>query len=280
MLVVVRTGSFSTAAEELGLTHGAVSRRIQAVENWLGTALFERHARGARVTPAGQRFAAEVERAFAGIGRAAEQWRPGKRLDTVRISAVPSFGRLWLIPRLGALQGEPPDLLAEPLLEHRLADLGAGEADVALRYGRGGWPGLKAQLLFRERLVPVAAPALAAHLGPRPTAQAIAAQPLLHDSDTHQWRAWLATAGQRYRPRPLDRRIEDYDMVLSMAEAGLGIALARLPLAAPALAQGRLVRLSRRSLSNPASHFVVVRNGESRPEVLRLVTRLLATARG
>ena len=276
VLAAIRSGSFTAAADELGLTHGAVSRRIQAVERWLGTPLFERHARGVRATPAGQRFARQVEQALATISQSAEHWRPRRELETVRISVVPSFAKLWLLPRLRALQGSPPELRIELSVEHRLASLEGREVDLAIRYGAGAWPGLRSHLLMRERLFPVASPDIAQRIGPQASAERIAHEPLLHDSDTAQWRAWLHSCGQRYRPHARDRRFEDYDLVLAAAEAGLGVALLRAPLAASALASGRLLQLSDHVIDNPASHWIVTRAGEDRATVLRLVERMSA----
>jgi DNA-binding transcriptional LysR family regulator len=280
VVAAARSGSFTDAAEELGLSHGAVSRRVQVVEAWLGTALFERHARGARLTPAGQRFVRSVEQALGTIARAAEQWRPHRGVHTLRISVVPSFARLWLLPRLAALQGSPPDLFLDVTTEHHVVDLRDGEVDVAVRYGAGTWPDLQATLLFREQLVPVAAPALAATLGRNVAPKSILQQPLLHDSDASQWRSWFADAGITYRPRVLDRRFEDYDLVLEAAAAGVAVALLRLPLAAAWLDTGRLRRISTRTLDNPSAHYIVHRRGDLRPQVQQLVARLLAQAAG
>ncbi len=270
----IRTGSFTAAAEELNLTHGAISRRVQAIEHWLGTPLFERHARGVRATPAGQRFAREVEQALATISQSAEHWKPRRELETVRISVVPSFAKLWLLRRLAELQGSPAQVRIDLAIEHRLSNIQGREADLAIRYGAGHWPGLRAHLLLRETLFPVAAPALARRLGTDAPCERIAQEPLLHDSDTAHWRAWLASGGHRYRPRASDRRFEDYDVVLAAAEAGLGVALMRSPLALSAIAEGRLVQVSQRTITNPASHWIVTRSGEERHAVLRLVERM------
>lgn len=278
--VAARSGSFTDAAEELGLSHGAVSRRVQGVEAWLGTALFERHARGTRLTPAGQRFVAAVEQALGTIARAAEPWRQHRGVHTLRISAVPSFARLWLLPRLAILQGTPPDLFLDVTVDHRVVDLRDGDVDLAIRYGAGTWPELQATLLFREHLVPAAAPALAARLGRDVAPKALLQQPLLHDSDASQWRSWFAQAELRYRPRVLDRRFEDYDLVLETAAAGVAVALLRLPLASAWLDAGRLRRVSTRAIDNPAAHFVVHRRGDARPQVQRLISRLVAQATG
>ena len=271
-----RSGSFSAAADALGVTHGAVSRRVHAVEHWLGTTLFERHGRGVRPTPAGQRFIAEVEQALAAIRDSADRWRPRRELPTVRISVVPSFARLWLIPRLAQLQGLPPRIRIEPVIEHRMAELGDGGPDLAVRYGRGRWPGVQSQLLFAERLYPVAAPALAERLGVQATPARIAEEPLLHDSDTSQWRAWLGEAGLRLRTRAGDRRFEDYDLVLAAAEAGLGVALLRSPLADDRLRSGALVRISRLAIPNVAGHYLVSPRGALHPAHQRVAQDLLA----
>lgn len=276
-VVAARAGSFTAAADALGLTHGAVSRRVRSVENWLGTPLFERAGRGVALTPEGLRLVRTAEQAFDAIARCADQWRPHRGVQTVRLSVVPSFARLWLMPRMCVLQGEPQDLRIDLAIEHGLADVAGGAVDLAVRYGSGQWPGLRSHLLLQERLLPVAAPALADTLGARAKPDALLRLPLIHDSDASQWRLWLeAAGGPRFRPRSIDRRFEDYDLVLAAAEAGLGVALARLPLAQAWLDDGRLVAVSHRAVVNPHAHFIVQRPGEDREPVLRLQARLAA----
>jgi LysR family glycine cleavage system transcriptional activator len=276
-VVAARTGSFTAAAEALGLTHGAVSRRVRSVENWLGTPLFERAGRGVALTPEGLRLVRTAEQAFDAIARCADQWRPHRGVQTVRLSVVPSFARLWLMPRMRVLQGEPQDLRIDLAIEHGLADVAGGAVNLAVRYGSGQWPGLRSHLLLQERLLPVAAPALADTLGARAKPDALLRLPLIHDSDASQWRLWLeAAGGPRFRPRSIDRRFEDYDLVLAAAEAGLGVALARLPLAQAWLDDGRLRAVSHRAVANPHAHFIVQRPGEDREPVLRLQARLAA----
>lgn len=274
VLAAAEAGSFTGAAEALGVTHAAISRRVAVVEAWLGTTLFERQGRGVALTPAGRRFAAEVEDALSRIEQVADRWRPRRGGEVVRLSLVPSFAKLWVLPRMAALQGDPPDVRVELLIEHRPLDLEAREADLVVRYGRGGWPGVDAHLLFHEHLAPAARPALAARIGAAASAAQIARHPLIHDSDTRQWRDWLGAEDVRYRPRQIDRRFENYDMVLAAAEAGLGVCLIRLPLAEDWLTSGKLVRLSDRQSKNPASHFLGMRHGEARPAVLDLAKRM------
>lgn len=280
VLVAGETGAFTEAAEALGLTHGAVSRRVAAVEAWLGTAIFERHGRGVRLTPAGQRFTRQVRQALEALEQTSERWRPRRGRSTVRLSVVPSFAKLWLLARLAGLLNDLPDIRVDLTADHRAVDLAANEADVVVRYGRGEWPGLHARLLFAETLVPAGAPGLVAELGPAPDDLALSRRPLIHDSDASQWRAWFAQGGLRYRPDAGDRRFEDYDLVLAAAEGGLGLALLRLPLADAWLTSGRLVPVSPRRMDNPLGHYVAHRRDEHRPEVLSLVEALRGVAAG
>lgn len=272
LLAAADGGSFTAAAEILHITHGSVSRRVAALEAWLGTALFDRHGRGVRLTPAGQRFAADARQSLAALSRSADQWRPRRGRPTVRLSIVPSFARLWFLRRVAEVERD--DLHAEIMVDHRPTDLDAQEADIAIRYGRGAWDGIDARLLFRETLRPVAAPSVAAGLGSEARAEAILRLPLLHDSDVSHWRIWLEGEGVRYRPRWQDRRFEDYDTVLAAAEAGLGVALLRAPLADAVLESGRIVPVSARTEANPAAHFLCLRAGEQRSAVLELARRI------
>lgn len=280
VIAAAHCGSFSAAAEMLGLTHGAVSRRVAGVESWLGAAIFERHGRGVRLTPAGQRFTRQVEQALESIEQTSERWRPRQGRSAVRLSVVPSFARLWLIPRLESMLERLPAVRVELLVEHRAVDLSANEADVVVRYGRGDWPGLQVRHLFTETLLPVASPTLARRLGDDPSAEVLSGCPLVHDSDSSQWRAWFAVAGLKYRPKAEDRRFEDYDLVLAAAEASLGLALIRLPLAQAWLDSRALVAVSGRSHPNPSAHYVAHRRDEQRDGVVRFVDDLCRTAQG
>jgi LysR family glycine cleavage system transcriptional activator len=277
MLAAVDGGSFSAAAAELDLTHGSVSRRISQLEHWLGTPVFERHARGVVLTPAGQRFAATARQATGLLAASAERWRPWSGRRPIRLSVVPSFARLWLIPLILKLQGD--NLSIELITEHRASDLKKREADIAIRYGIGPFQGVLSQLLFEESLIPCASPDVASGWGSSPRVSDLQEQSLLHDSNISQWQAWLAAEGIKYRPRTGDRKFEDYDLVLLAAANGLGIALLRLPTAQAWLDRGDLVAIPGRPRKNPAAHHVVTRIGESRPEVTELAKRLSLAAR-
>jgi DNA-binding transcriptional LysR family regulator len=276
--LVARHGSFTAAADASGLTHGAISRRVGAVENWLGCALFERHARGVSLTCDGQRFLGRIEHAFDVIDTAADQWHQARKAPAVRLSVVPSFAKLWLLERLRSLETGQPFIDIQVTAEHRNADVSAGEVDIALRYGRGGWASVDAEPLMGETLYPIASPALAQRLEGASVSDMLA-MPLLHDSDLTGWRAWCSAQGVSLRPRARDRRFEDYTVVLAAAEAGLGIAMARAPLAEHWIARSRLQRLSSVEVECPLKYHIVTARREKRPEVLAVIARLREAAR-
>lgn len=276
--LVARHGSFTAAAAASGLTHGAISRRVGAVENWLGCALFERHGRGVSLTCDGQRFLGRIEHAFDVIDAAADQWHQARKAPAVRLSVVPSFAKLWLLERLRSLEAGQPFIDIHVTTEHRNADVGAGEVDIALRYGRGGWASVDAEPLMSEMLYPIASPEIAHRLEGASISDLLA-MPLLHDSDLTGWRAWCGVHGASLRPRARDRRFEDYTVVLAAAEAGLGIALARAPLADDCIARSRLKRLSDVEVDSPLRYHIVTAKREKRPEVLEVIARLHAAAR-
>lgn len=277
MLRAAELGSLTAAAEDLGLTHGAVSRRIKGLEGWLGQSLFERHGRGVALTPAGAAFARSVQRSLEGIANVARELRLADGRPAVRLSVLPSTGRLWLLPRLRALQGEPPDLAIALSCEYRMAVLETREADLAIRTGSGDWPGVQCRHMFSERSYPVAAPELAHVLRDAPAAD-ILRYPLLHDGHTGAWRRWFREVGVAYRPIGGEHRFADYDLAVAAAAAGLGVALARTPLSGPAEASGVVLRLRDEEIVGDKGHYLVMRARENRPAVLRAADRILRLA--
>lgn len=274
--LAARLGSFSAAAEQSGLTHGAVSRQVGRLERWLGVRLFEREARGVSLTPEGTRFFARAEEALTLLGDDTERWSQRTRSRgraVVNLSLTQSVAALWLFPRMARLERD--DLHLELILEHRLADFGEG-ADLAIRCGKGPWAGVSGMQLWHEQMQPVAAPALAARLGPEPTAEALLDLPLLHDSNIDGWRRWLGAAGVNYVPRSEDRRFEDYTLVVEACLQGLGVALTRPPLSSAALDTSRLVPLSSRTVENTVAFHLIRPEEALRGPVQEFARRFLA----
>ena len=245
----VRLGSFSRAAEAVHLTHGAVSRRIAALEADLGVTLFDRLPRGVRATEAGLKLHALVTDALDRLRHGLAALTVGAR--PVRLSVLPSFASRWLLPRLGLFRAAEPGVELQMTAEYGLAEVGRGQIDLAIRYGVGPWRGIRSELLFEESLFPVGAP------GQMLTGAAdLARATLLHDSDHADWSAWLAAAGW---PVPARHEVfNDYNLVLEAAASGLGLALGRSRLVEQELATGRLVRLHPLSVPNPRAYHLIM----------------------
>lgn len=193
----------------------------------------------------------------------------------VRLSIIPSLTALWLFPRLRQLEAE--SIHIELVLEQRLADFSEG-VDLAIRCGRGPWPGVRSRALWPETARPIAAPSLAAGLGRAAEPAEILMHPLLHDSNIGGWRRWLALGGHRYQTRMQDRRFEDYQLVIEACAQGLGIALARLPVAQPVLDTGRVVFVSEVVCDNEVAFHLVRPDEPLRPHAATVARRLLAAA--
>jgi LysR family transcriptional regulator, glycine cleavage system transcriptional activator len=275
--VAARTGSFSAAAERLNLTHGAISRQIAKLEAWLGFKVFERGARGVSLTVEGNRLFHRASEAFALIADNTDRWSDPRGSAVVRLASIPSICGLWLIPRLKQLEAGDPPLRIVLEVDIRQLDLADEGIDLSMRCGRGGIAGRVSTQLFEEMIFPVASPELAGAIGTGP-AQRLLKFPLIHDSDASGWRTWLGAHGVDYRPRPQDRRFEDYNLVLDAAASGLGIALARPPLTARHEAAGRVVAVDRRTVLNPVSYWIDRPEGRLRPAAAELARRIAVEA--
>lgn len=273
-----RSGSFSAAAESLNLTHGAISRQVAKLERWLGLKLFTRQARGVALTPEGQRLYLRTSEAFSLIADSADRWSEQRGTAVVRMNSIPSICGLWLMPRLARLEGGDPSLRINLGVEHRHIDLADEGIDLAIRCGRGAVPGRVSLQLFEEQVFPITAPMLADRIGRKGGLARLLDHPLIHDSDAAGWRAWFAGQGLDYRPRAHDRRFEDYNLVLDAAEAGLGIALARPPLAAALIEAGRLAVVDTRKVLNPVSYWLDRPPGKMRDAAAILARRIGAEA--
>jgi LysR family glycine cleavage system transcriptional activator len=233
--------SFTLAGRELHVTQSAVSHQVRALEEALGTPLFVRLPRALRLTPAGARAAAACGAAFDQLARGLSRLR-GRVRRTLTVSVLPSFAAGWLLPRLPRFQAAHPGIDLRLHATEALADLQAGEADLAIRYGPGPYPGLRAEPLLADEAFPVCAPALARRLR---QPEALRGLPLLHDEvrGAHGgWAAWLAAAGVRGVDATRGARFSDARLLLQAAAQGQGVALARSVVAQGELAAGRLAR--------------------------------------
>jgi LysR family glycine cleavage system transcriptional activator len=244
-----RLANLRAAAAELHLTHSAVSQQIRVLEEQIGFAVFERHGRRIVLNAAGKALLASVESALSALddglqAAAAAASGTGRML---RVTALPSFAQRWLLPRIGRWRVRHPDIALEIDSSQTVVDLQREGFHVGVRSGRGPWPGLEAEPLIESPLIVVGSPAIARRLLGQGDA-ALANEALI--GEVTEWQHWFAGAGMKVKVRPV-ADFNDGGLMMQAAEHGLGITLAREVLAADALADGRLVRLSPVAVESP-----------------------------
>jgi LysR family glycine cleavage system transcriptional activator len=250
-----RLGSYSLAAEELHVTHGAVSHQIRSLEDHLGVKLFVRQGRGVALTAEGARFAEAVRLSLEMVNDAVEEIRPAARANKLVISVLPSFCSRWLMPRLGRFLEQNPSLQVSVEATPDIANFVTDGVDVGIRFGRGHWPGLHAQHLANDSYFAVASPRFRGGKLPRKPAD-LAKLPLFQ-AQTGYWERWFAEAGLRCEPilHPID--YNDAAMFLQQASAGEGIALTRRSLVEADLKAKRLVKLFDIEFPSESSYWLV-----------------------
>jgi LysR family glycine cleavage system transcriptional activator len=254
-----RHESFTAAASELGLTQAAVSYQVKALEDRLGAPLFIRERGRARLTALGQRLLPVLSQAFDSIEAAfASQREEDESLLT--ITTTHTFANTWLAWRLGGFQMEHPELAVRLTTSNDLVDLRSGDADVAIRAGRGEWEGLELHQLFEVELTPMASP------GCLSEAQAKRGRPLepadllnlpMISPQDNWWEQWFRDWGVEIDGRPQARgglRLDNQANEGHAAMGGQGFALMTPFLWSHDIEQGRLImpfadKLSRRGWS-------------------------------
>ena len=231
--------SFSLAAAEMNVTHAAVSRHIRELEFRLSTKLFHRTGRGVELTDEGAALSRDLTPAFDLLVEATAGFAAARRQQELVISSEVPFAALWLVPRLGRFTAANPeiDLVVNP--DNRLIDFGKNEADLAIRYGPGAWPGVVAAPLFRSLMSPVCSPAFLKTSGVRSLVDLDGAS-LIQEDTRHYWRAWLEAAGLPHI-RASGPTLKGH-LAIAAAEAGQGFALADDIQAGDALLAKRLIR--------------------------------------
>ncbi|MCX7890935.1 MAG: LysR substrate-binding domain-containing protein [Burkholderiales bacterium] len=280
--------SITRAAGELHLTQSALSRQIQALEEQVGVALFERHHRRIALTEHGRalyRVAAEVLRR---VREAVADARGGAAGEAVAVTTTLSFASLWLVPRLASFRAAHPAVDVRISANNALIDLARERVDVAIRLTTRARAGKGAVRLFGDRVFPVCSPRVLATPLARPAD--LARHVLLHYEDPDgsapwlSWRAWLELAGAEAVKGTGALRFSHYDQLIQAAIDGQGVALGRSPLVDKHLREGRLVApLGRRFATKDdaeRAYFVVVGpHAEARPAVGAFVAWLRHEAR-
>jgi LysR family glycine cleavage system transcriptional activator len=235
--------SLKRAAAELAVTPTAISHQIRLLEDQIGLKLFERRPRLLLLTPEGQRLYPVLRDGFDAFAKAIASLNTRRSRTVVTLSATRAFTSRWLVPRTTSFAAAHPRMDLRLHAADEPVDFRGAAVDVAIRYGRGSFPGLKAEELFRDEFAPVASP----HLGLREPSD-LRRQTLIHfewyrtDRETPIWPRWLARAGMRdFKPRA-ELTFTDESHAIQAAIAGQGVALLDLMLIADELASGALVQ--------------------------------------
>jgi len=258
-----RLRSYSKAAEELGLTHGAVSHRIRELEQRIGKQLFRRVGNAMAPTTDALKLLGNVRQ---GLSLLEQAFAPPRALTTnarrpIVVASVPSLASTWLFARLAQFRAERPEIDVELRVAEQLSDYKKEGIDVGIRLGLGGWSGLNAAKLFDEALSPVCAPAYRDRLALQAPAD-LARAVLLRNAWT-PWARWFQAAGLDWPEPASGPMYDDAPLLLRSALDGQGVALGRHWLAIEECRAGRLVAPFDLSVWDDFSYWLVWPTGRA-----------------
>ena len=219
--------SFTRAARELNVTQSAISHQIKTLEELWSLKLFERTVRGVALTPPGEELAQVTREFFERMTRTLDALRIASSHEPLRVDTLQSFAVKWLVPRLGRFHELHPAIDVWISTHDRLVDFGIDDVDLAIRLGRGHYPGLHASLLMREEVYPVCAPGFFAQDGLPDSPRDLLDYPLLlrlGEPNHPNWEQWFEAAGlPGVRPSE-GPRFPDSNMAIEASKDGLGVA--------------------------------------------------------
>ncbi|WP_428772247.1 LysR substrate-binding domain-containing protein [Vibrio sp.] len=248
--IVAEAGSLTRAAAKVHLTTGAISQQLLSVEQLLGFSVFQRHSRGVELTELGQQLVEAVKPHLEAIDDNVKRIQGGDQVKLIRLKLTPSFAFKWLVPRLEDFQRRFPDIQIQTYAEGALVDSDRRDFDVAVDYGSFPYNRPNAELLMAESLLPVMSPGyLAQHpeLVEHHQGDSWQQVVLLHDAmpwhgaaRDYEWQYWASQYHLNFNTNR-GHFFNRTDMAMSAAEAGIGIALARMALLGDELDRQRLV---------------------------------------
>jgi LysR family glycine cleavage system transcriptional activator len=275
--------SFTRAASELNVTQTAISHQIRRLEDELGIRLFVRQNRSLALTPQARDYLPLVRAAFDDLRLATERLLRKDGGKVLTVSTLASLAAKWLLPRLNSFQDAHPDVDVRITTSTGLVDFKTDDVDAAIRYGRGHWPGVRAEWLMADELFPVCSPTLLQGNKPLRCPQDLAQHTLLHTSGGYDddWRLWLTAAGL---PAAISKHGGlSFDLIFMTVQAaidGLGVALGRTSYVQDDIAKGRLVVPFTIALPADTGFYLVSPEGRTDPAKMRAFRQWLkASAR-
>ncbi|MDM9624295.1 LysR substrate-binding domain-containing protein [Rhizobium sp. S152] len=267
--------NFRLAAEELGVTQGAVAQHVRGLEAELGVRLFDRLPRTLELTGEGRFYIADIRRAFELIARATADLKP--QPVRLTISTTPTFASKWLIPRLSDFTARHPDLDIHILATDRLSNFQNDGVDLAVRYGSPPFgPGLAAELMFEQEIIAVCSPLIAGE--PLASMEDLARHALLHDAHNF-WPEFLERnfGDRQAREKPSFRGISFNTTAhaIDAAIAGQGIVLATRQFVARDIVENRLFQALPQGFRPPQDFYLVWPRYRKSPALERTIAWLL-----
>jgi LysR family glycine cleavage system transcriptional activator len=237
--------NFTRAADALGVTASAASLQIRALEEYLGRRLFRRNGREVHLTGEGSSLLPRVQSALAELERAVDDVRRERSAGPLRVTTLPSFLQLWLLPRIARFRAGHPEVDLHMHTSTGTVDFVQEDFQLAIRFGVGSWPNVWSEKVLDEWLVPVCSSALHAKYGPVKTADDLKRYQLVH-SVSEPWTAWLFDGrADHYAGEFRGAVFEDSEAVVRMAIQGAGLALTRWSLVADEIHCGTLIAAGR-----------------------------------
>jgi len=266
---VADTGSLNIAAENLNITSSAVSHQIASLEHYLGKKLFSRSSKGVRLTTIGERYLKEVSGALNMIGQATNQVINDIHQDYLRIHSAPSFGLLWLMPRLDKFRQAWPELKISLTCSYESIQFSRDNIDIDIRHGLSQWPTLMVKTIRNERVLPYASQNW---LEKRPvkTVEDLLTCDLIHsDSTLINWSSWFSWHKVRGISKNIIFNFDRSYMSIEAARMGLGVILESNLLAGESLRKQHLqpVFANDVSMSVNAHHLVMPHVNEQKTKV-------------
>ncbi|MGG5289156.1 LysR substrate-binding domain-containing protein [Pseudomonas shirazensis] len=268
-----RFGNVARAAEVLDLTPSAVSHQLAKLEGMIGRQLFVRAARGVSLTPVGEQYLKEISGILHSLAVATERAASDVSLDCLRLHSSPSFGLLWLMPRLEAFRASHPDIQLNLSCSYESLHFSRDKIDVDIRHGTPNWPSYEVRTVRNEKFAVLCSPKLLAQWPVGSAADLLDRDLVLSEATLLKWPQWFAQHGLARPERPYALSFDRSYMSLEAASHGLGFALESTLLAQKYLAAGTLVEVAPQSLSAPvaAHHLVFPKAHSNFPRVRRFL---------
>ncbi|WP_417832329.1 LysR substrate-binding domain-containing protein [Terasakiella sp.] len=290
-VIVARSGTIAAASKEMGISSSAISQQIRNLENWLGISLFDRRTRELILTERGREYFQEVSRAINAITTATSHiiGMDTSSNNLIRISVLPSFSTLWLLPKLNDFTEKHPDIEIDLTSTTALCDLNKDDIDFAIRYGTGDYLGLETYKLLPEAVAPACHPQLLEDmLGKKAheiTLQDLIRLPIIDDEGNlkgikYNMRKWLEEQGVQNPQFKEHIHFSDSHIACEAARLGKGLLMGRACLIADWLETGDLITpINKWEIEETAYYIVYSAQRPMRPSVKVFFNWLKDTAK-